>query len=112
MSSESVLAKAEAETEVAAPAKKMGPLFSLVPFLTPYASRWLLTFIALTVAAVATLTLPVAFRYLIDAGFSTDQAGHIDKYFLALFGLSVVLAVATALRFYYVSWLGERVTAD
>ncbi|RVT47974.1 ATP-binding cassette domain-containing protein [Rheinheimera sediminis] len=90
----------------------MGPLFSLVPFLTPYASRWMLTFVALTVAAAATLTLPVAFRYLIDAGFSTDQAGHIDQYFLALFGLSVVLAVATALRFYYVSWLGERVTAD
>ncbi|WP_222422596.1 ABC transporter transmembrane domain-containing protein [Rheinheimera sediminis] len=112
MSSQSVLSKAEPDNEVQAPAKKMGPLFSLVPFLTPYASRWMLTFVALTVAAAATLTLPVAFRYLIDAGFSTDQAGHIDQYFLALFGLSVVLAVATALRFYYVSWLGERVTAD
>lgn len=112
MSSTSLATEAEPETEVQAPAKKIGPLFSLIPFLTPYASRWLLTFVALTVAAVATLTLPVAFRYLIDAGFSNDQAGHIDKYFLALFGLSVVLAVATALRFYYVSWLGERVTAD
>ena len=112
MSSTSLTAEAEPDTEVQAPAKKIGPLFSLIPFLTPYASRWLLTFVALTVAAVATLTLPVAFRYLIDAGFSSDQAGHIDQYFLALFGLSVVLAVATALRFYYVSWLGERVTAD
>ena len=112
MSSTSLVTEAEPDTDVQAPAKKIGPLFSLIPFLTPYASRWLLTFVALTVAAVATLTLPVAFRYLIDAGFSTDQAGHIDKYFLALFGLSVVLAVATALRFYYVSWLGERVTAD
>jgi ATP-binding cassette subfamily B protein len=56
MSSQSVLSKAEPDTEVQAPAKKMGPLFSLIPFLTPYASRWVLTFVALTVAAVATLT--------------------------------------------------------
>jgi ATP-binding cassette subfamily B protein len=74
--------------------------------------RWIWTFLALIVAAGTTLMLPIAFRYLIDSGFSSGQSDHIDRYFLALFGLSVILAIATALRFYFVSWLGERVTAD
>ncbi len=95
-----------------AQAKRLSPLLSLLPFLKPYWVRWIWTFVALVVAASATLTLPVAFRYLIDSGFSSGQSEHIDRYFLALFGLSVILAIATALRFYFVSWLGERVTAD
>jgi ATP-binding cassette, subfamily B, bacterial len=68
--------------------------------------------IALIVAAGATLVLPVAFRYLIDLGFAQASAGNINTYFLALFGVAVVLAIGTAARFYLVSWLGERVTAD
>ena len=91
--------------------KRLSSLISLMPFLTPYWVRWVWTFIALAVAAGTTLALPVAFRYLIDSGFSSGQSEHIDRYFLALFGLSVILAIATALRFYFVSWLGERVTA-
>ena len=92
--------------------KSLNPLLGLAPFLKPYWLRWIWTFLALIIAAGATLTLPVAFRYLIDSGFSSGQSDHIDHYFLALFGLSVILAIATALRFYFVSWLGERVTAD
>ena len=88
------------------------PLFGLLPFLRPYWRRWIAAFVALSIAAGATLALPVAFRYLIDQGFSSGGQGNIDRYFLALFGVSLVLAAATALRFYYVSWLGERVTAD
>jgi len=92
--------------------KRLSPLLGLAPFLKPYWLRWIWTFLALIVAAGTTLTLPVAFRYLIDSGFSSGKSEHIDHYFLALFGLSVILAIATALRFYFVSWLGERVTAD
>ncbi len=92
--------------------KRLTPLLYLMPFLKPYWLRWIWTFIALSIAATTALTLPVAFRYLIDSGFSSGQREHIDLYFIALFGLSVILAVATALRFYFVSWLGERVTAD
>src|SRR6478735_5332801 len=92
--------------------KNLNPLFGLIPFLKPYWLRWIWTFAALAVAAITTLTLPVAFRHLIDSGFSAGQSQHIDRYFIALFGLSVILAIATALRFYFVSWLGERVTAD
>jgi ATP-binding cassette subfamily B protein len=92
--------------------KKLSPLLGLLPFLKPYWLRWIWTFAALIIAAGTTLTLPVVFRYLIDSGFSSGQGEHLDRYFILLFGLSIILAVATALRFYFVSWLGERVTAD
>lgn len=92
--------------------KRLSPLLGLIPFLKPYWLRWIWTFIALAVAAGTTLALPVAFRYLIDSGFSSGHSEHLNRYFILLFGLSIILAVATALRFYFVSWLGERVTAD
>ncbi|NMV37793.1 ABC transporter transmembrane domain-containing protein [Ralstonia insidiosa] len=91
---------------------RISPLFALMPFLRPYARRWAVAFMALVIAAVATLALPVAFKFLIDRGFASGERSHIDRYFIALFVLSLVLAGATALRFYCVSWLGERVTAD
>ena len=62
------------------------------------------------------LVLPFALpQPLIDHGFATVSGGDrgaIDTYFLALFGIALVLAVFTAARFYMVSWLGERITAD
>ncbi len=89
---------------------------SLAPFLMRYRSRVLLALFALLVAAASTLSVPVAFRYLIDLGFSGGEIakhpGQINLVFVGLFGLSVVLALGTALRFYMVTWLGERVTAD
>ena len=92
--------------------QRISPLLGLLPFLRPYRHRAWLALLALTVAAVSTLVLPMAFRVLIDQGFSSRNAGHINQYFLMLFGVAVVLALATAGRFYLVSWLGERVTAD
>jgi ATP-binding cassette subfamily B protein len=56
--------------------------------------------------------MPVAIRYLIDAGFSTEHAESIDQYFYVLFGLAITLALFSATRFYLVSWLGERIVAD
>ena len=91
---------------------RIGPLFALLPFMRPYAGRWVLAFIALVTSAGATLALPVAFKYLIDRGFASGDRTHIDRYFIALFAVSLILAAATAARFYLVSWLGERVTAD
>ncbi|AMM16830.1 MAG: ABC transporter transmembrane domain-containing protein [Pseudomonadota bacterium] len=96
----------------APPSRAVEPLFALFPFLRPYAGRWALSFLALITSAGATLALPVAFKYLIDRGFAGGDRAHIDRYFLALFVVSLVLAGATAARFYLVSWLGERVTAD
>ena len=73
--------------------------------------------VALLIAAVATLVIPFAFRQLIDVGFIKEGVAarastHVDMYFLALFGVAVILGLATAARFYMVSFLGERVTAD
>ena len=90
--------------------QRLTPLSGLLPFMRPYRGRFVLAAIALLVAAGATLLLPVAFRYLIDHAFARSEA--VDGYFLALFAVAAVLAIFTALRFYLVSWLGERVTAD
>ena len=99
---------------------RLATLRGLLPFLAPYKKQFALAGIALVVAAVSTLAIPYAFRQMIDAGFGAASVGaagarsaaHIDLYFIALFGVACVLAVATAARFYMVSWLGERVTAD
>jgi len=59
--------------------------------------------------------MPVAFRYLIDLGFASPgsiASQYVNTVFLALFGLATVLALSTAVRFYCVSWLGERITTD
>jgi ATP-binding cassette, subfamily B, bacterial len=94
------------------PRSRVRPLFALFPFLRPYAGRWAIAFLALLISAGATLALPIAFKFLIDRGFASGDRTHIDRYFIALFVLSLILAAATSLRFYCVSWLGERVTAD
>ncbi|MEI6000089.1 ATP-binding cassette domain-containing protein [Paraburkholderia bengalensis] len=99
-------------SDTAARTRRVAPLLALFPFLRPYASRWALALFALLTSAGATLALPVAFKFLIDRGFASGDRTHIDRYFIALFVVSLILAAATALRFYWVSWLGERVTAD
>ncbi len=90
-------------------------LRGLARFLLPYKKQFALAAIALIVAAGATLAIPYAFRQMIDLGFGAggiQSTTHINTYFIALFGVACVLGVATAARFYMVSWLGERVTAD
>ncbi len=106
-----------AKPAVAPVAKKasLATLAELLPFLKPYLRQFMLAGLALLIAACATLAVPYAFKQMIDLGFGgngTKSADHIDLYFLALFGVASVLAIATAARFYMVSWLGERVTAD
>jgi ATP-binding cassette subfamily B protein len=68
--------------------------------------------IALLVSAAATLAVPLAVRRMIDLGFSGIEPDLIDKYFATLAGIGLILAVASAARFYAVNWLGERVVAD
>ena len=99
------------------PAPKSGLkiLAGLFSFLAPYRKQFILAAIALLVAASATLAVPYGFRQLIDLGFTNADSAHaanVNLYFLGLFGVASVLALATAARFYMVSWLGERVTAD
>jgi ATP-binding cassette subfamily B protein len=92
--------------------REIRPLRGILPYLAPYRRQLLLAFLALTLAAAMTLSLPVAVRFMIDLGFSTANAASIDRYFLIMFLVSATLALATAARYYLVTWLGERIVAD
>lgn len=95
---------------VAKPKPKLGTLRALWPFVRQHAGLFTAWLLALALASAATLSLPVAFRQMIDNGF-TDGA-NINRAFLFLFVVAVVLALASAARFYFVSLLGEKVVAD
>ncbi len=91
-------------------------LAALWPFLRPYRGRVVLAGLFLLLAAVSTLLFPVALKQLIDQGLvSSDPSQRVMAlrgHFGALFGVGIALAVFSAARFYSVTWLGERVTAD
>ena len=87
-------------------------LLRLLPFMAPYRGLIALAGVFLLMAAVAALAVPAGVRQMIDHGFSRDNAGLIDRYFLMLMGVAVVLGLATAARYYCVTWLGERIVAD
>ncbi|MCA3556390.1 ABC transporter transmembrane domain-containing protein [Aestuariivirga sp.] len=88
------------------------PLLNLTPFLRPCRRQMVFALMALLTAAGATLAVPVAVRRIIDHGFTAENATLIDKYFLAMLAVVVVLAISSAMRFYFVMWIGERVVAD
>ncbi|WP_460811901.1 ABC transporter transmembrane domain-containing protein [Luteimonas pelagia] len=87
-------------------------LRSLWPFVRRHRGLFGAWLAALAASSTATLSLPVAFRTMIDRGFSAGGGAAIDQAFLLLFAVAVALALATAARFYFVSLLGERVVAD
>ncbi len=92
--------------------KSLNPLRSLIPFLKPYRGTLVAAMLALLVAAAALLALPVALRQLIDHGISAKDAGTINRYFIGFLVAAVIYGGFAALRFYLVTWLGERVVAD
>jgi ATP-binding cassette, subfamily B, bacterial len=96
----------------AGPQRSMRPLLGLAPFVARYRWRVVAAFVALIVAAAATLAVPVAVRRMIDNGFSAERAGLIDQYFAVMILVVAVLAGASAMRYYLVTTLGERVVAD
>jgi ATP-binding cassette subfamily B protein len=92
--------------------RALRPLLSLAPYVLRYRGRIAAALVALFAAALATLAVPVAVRRMIDLGFAPENAGFIDRYFAMLVVVVGVLAAASALRFYLVTTLGERVVAD
>jgi ATP-binding cassette subfamily B protein len=91
---------------------KLRPLKLLVPFVMRYRGRAAAAVIALLVASLATLAVPIAVRRMIDFGFTDEHIGLIDQYFGVMIAVVAVLAVASASRYYLVTTLGERVVAD
>jgi ATP-binding cassette subfamily B protein len=102
------------KTRPAAPSPRA--LSGLLPFLRPYRSRVALALLFLVLAAGATLAIPVALKQLIDQGLVAADPGQrimaLRGQFLALFAVGAALGLFSAARFYMVSWLGERITAD
>ena len=93
-------------------AAKLTPLAMLAPFVKPHRKLVLLALLALTVAAGASLVLPIAARQVIDHGFHGGAAAQVGRYFLGLLAVTIVMGFASASRYYLVTWIGERVVAD
>jgi ATP-binding cassette subfamily B protein len=106
---------AELASIAAAPAKRsprLRPLLALAPYVARYRGRAILALIALTVAAITTLVVPVAVRRMIDFGFSAEGVAMINRYFSVMIAVVAVLAFASASRYYLVMTIGERIVAD
>src|SRR5687768_14681045 len=92
--------------------RSLKPLRALWPYLRNYRLILVLAMVALLIAAAAMLVIPMAFRDLIDRGMAAQDAATINTYFVAFLAAAAVFGLFAALRFYFVTWLGERVVAD
>ncbi|UWU83619.1 ABC transporter ATP-binding protein/permease [Bradyrhizobium yuanmingense] len=100
---------------IEAPAKgraKLRPLLALAPYVIRYRGRAALAFVALTIAALTTLLVPVAVRRMIDFGLTPEGIELINSYFSVMLAVVAVLAIASAARYYLVMSIGERIVAD
>ena len=92
--------------------RRLRPILSLLPFLGRYRFHAGAALCALMLASATMLAVPMAVRRMIDLGFAPEQADTIGTHFVALFGLALLLGLASGARFFFVSALGERVVAD
>jgi ATP-binding cassette subfamily B protein len=91
---------------------RLRPLLALAPYVARYRGRAILAFIALTVAALTTLLVPIAVRRMIDFGLTPEGIALINSYFSVMIAVVAVLALASASRYYLVMTIGERIVAD
>src|SRR3546814_177760 len=104
---------ASAEKKSAAPtSRRLGNLGLIWRFAARYPQQILIAALALVATSSATIAIPYGFKKVIDRGFGPGGQGEVATSFHYLLMIVAVLAVATAVRFYFVSWLGERVVAD
>ena len=99
-------------TSPAGRSARLRPLLALAPYVARYRGRVTLAFVALTIAAVTTLIVPVAVRRMIDFGFTPEGIAKINSYFSVMIAVVAVLATASASRYYLVMTIGERIVAD
>jgi ATP-binding cassette subfamily B protein len=97
----------------AAEPRKLSRLVLLWRFARAYPAQLGAALTALVVAALSTLAIPQGLKLIVDNGFArgSDPAA-VAPYFWAMLGIVIVMGIATAFRFYFVSWIGERVVAD
>ncbi len=94
------------------PATKLSSIAQLIRLIAPYRWRWVCAIIALLFTAAITLSIGQGVRMVIDDGFVAGSVTQLQQAIYLLLGLSVLMAGGTFVRFYLVSWLGERVSAD
>jgi ATP-binding cassette subfamily B protein len=111
MAAEAVI-EAQLEQSPAAGSARLRPLLALAPYVARYRGRAFVALIALTVAAVTTLIVPIAVRRVVDFGLTPEGIAMINSYFGVMVALVAVLAGASAARFYLVMTIGERIVAD
>jgi ATP-binding cassette subfamily B protein len=99
-------------TELPRSGARLRPLLALAPYVARYRGRAALALVALTIAALTTLLVPVAVRRMIDFGFTPRGIALINSYFSVMIAVVAVLAFASASRFYLVMTIGERIVAD
>ncbi|MGS0997070.1 ABC transporter transmembrane domain-containing protein [Rhodanobacter sp. UC4451_H18] len=99
-------------TDTPRPSRRLGALRGLWPFLKPHRALAIGWLVFLGLSSGASLTLPLAFRHIIDKGFGHASQTAINETFIALFGVALVLAVATAARYFCITLLGERALAS
>lgn len=87
-------------------------LLALLPLFSPYRLYLWCAAIFLLISAGAALVLPVALRQVIDQGFGASDPAGIDRWFWFLFAAAALMAIAGGLRYYFVSWLGQRLVTD
>ncbi|WP_409527665.1 ABC transporter transmembrane domain-containing protein [Rhizobium lusitanum] len=92
--------------------RSIRPLGRLAPYLKRYRGMVAGAIVALVAAAVTSLALPIAVRRMIDHGFDQADRGLIDSYFIAIMIMALILAAASALRYYFVISIGERIVSD
>ena len=101
-----------AKAEPAVAARRLGSLWMVWHYASAYPVQIGAALLGLIGSSTATLSIPAGFKLVIDRGFATGNTDNIDYYFQILLAVVVALAIATTIRFYFVSWLGERTVAD
>jgi ATP-binding cassette subfamily B protein len=92
--------------------KRLQPLRELIPFVARYKLVVAAAFVALCASTAVMLFVPMTVRTVIDEGFSTENASAIDEYFIGLMLVALLMGLTSSLRFFLVSWIGERVVTD
>ncbi len=103
---------AHASTTADSPPRKLRSLAMVWRYASRYPAQITAAICGLALSSSATLAIPYGAKLVIDQGFASGEAGNISFYFELLLGIVAILAIATSIRFYFVSWLGERTVAD
>lgn len=98
--------------EVANSKASLNHLRLIKPLIIPYKKHILLALLLLFLGAAANLAIPVAFKQMIDLGFAAENKDTLSYYFLLVFVVSSLMILFTSLRYYWVSWIGQKVVTD